>query len=83
MALAGMLFILTMFFSCKKEKTGLCQNVSSRGRIIGYDPCRYYTPINKRKDAGFVIEIDNGIAKDTVVNYSIPEHLFLFPLYTY
>lgn len=78
-SLTGMLFTLIMFLSCKKEKTGLCQNVSSRGRIIGYDPCRYYTPINKRKDAGFVIEIDNGITKDTVVNYSIPEGFFQFP----
>ena len=31
-----MLFILTMFFSCKKEKTELCQNVSSGGGIIGF-----------------------------------------------
>lgn len=73
-------FILTTFigFSCRKKNV-LCETVSSKGRIIGYNPCRYYTPSNKIKDAGFVIEIDNGITKDTVVNYSIPDDLFQFP----
>lgn len=36
-SLTGILFTLIMFLSCKKEKTGLCQNVSSR-RIIGFVP---------------------------------------------
>lgn len=82
--LAVSAFILTSIFcasSCKKHKNVTndvsCENVSSKGRIIGYDPCWYYTPA--RKHTGFVIEIDNGITKDTVVNYSIPENLFQFP----
>jgi hypothetical protein len=76
----GIILLLTVFIiaGCKK-KNNLCETVSSRGRIIGYDPCRHYTPSFKRKDAGFVIEIDNGISKDTVVNYSIPVNLFQFP----
>jgi len=32
----SMLFALTMFLSCKKEKTELCQSVSLGGRIIGF-----------------------------------------------
>lgn len=76
----GILILSDVFIiaGCRK-KNNVCETVSSKGRIIGYDPCRYYTPTNKRKDAGFVIEIDNGISKDTVVNYSIPEGLFEFP----
>lgn len=72
------LLITSIVLGCKK-KDNLCETVSSKGRIIGYNPCRYYTPINKRKDAGFVIEIDNGITKDTVVNYNISDGLFQFP----
>lgn len=76
----GILLLATVFIisGCKK-KNNLCQNVPSKGRIIGYDPCQYYTPVNKRKDAGFVIEINNGTTKDTVVNYSILQYLFEFP----
>ena len=76
-----LLFFLSstvMFLGCKK-KDNLCETVSSKGRIIGFDPCRYYTPSNKTEGAGFVIEIDNGTTKDTVVNYSIPQDLFQFP----
>ena len=78
--LLGKILLLTVFIiaGCRK-KNNLCETVSSRGRIIGYDPCRYYTPINIRKDAGFVIEIDNGISKDTVVNYGISGEIFQFP----
>lgn len=62
---------------CKKKN--LCETVTSKGRIIGYNPCWYYTPLNNRKDAGFVIEIDNGTTKDTVVSYNIPNDIFQFP----
>ncbi|MEJ7822825.1 MAG: hypothetical protein WKF85_10915 [Chitinophagaceae bacterium] len=72
------LLVTSIVLGCKK-KDDLCETVSSKGRIIGYDPCRYYTPMTIRKDAGFVIEFDNGITKDTVVNYSIPYDLFQFP----
>lgn len=76
----GILLLLAIFIiaGCRK-KNNLCETVSSKGRIIGYDPCRYYTPSNKLKGAGFVIEIDNGITKDTVVNYGISGNLFQFP----
>ena len=74
------LLLLAVFIiaGCRK-RSNLCDNVSSKGRIIGYDPCRYYTPSSKLEGAGFVIEIDNGITKDTVVNYRIPQDLFQFP----
>lgn len=71
------LFGILIIEGCKKKN--LCEIVSSKGRIIGYNPCRYYTPLNNRKDAGFVIEIDNGSNKDTVVSYNIPNDIFQFP----
>jgi hypothetical protein len=72
-----LLAISLIIEGCKKKNS--CETIISKGRIIGYDPCRYYTPSNKIKNAGFVIEIDNGTSKDTVVNYSIPQDLFDFP----
>lgn len=62
---------------CKKKN--LCETVTTKGRIIGYNPCWYYTSSNNRKDAGFVIEIDNITNKDTVVSYDIPNDIFQFP----
>ncbi len=72
-----LLFGVLIIEGCKKKN--LCETVTSRGRIIGFDPCHYYTPSNNLKGAGFVIEIDNGMMKDTVVNYSIPQDIFQFP----
>lgn len=62
---------------CKKKK--LCEKVYYSGRIIGYNPCWYYSPVNNRADAGFVVEIDNSINKDTVVSYNIANDIFQFP----
>ncbi len=76
--LTVLIFFLALFSSSSCKKTKECL-ATSKGRIIGYDPCRYYTPINKIKDAGFVIEIDNGVTKDTVVSYNISDDLFQFP----
>jgi hypothetical protein len=70
--------LLPIIYSCEKHKSIPCET-NAKGRIIGYDPCRYYNPITHREDAGFVIEIDNGISKDTAINYSIPGGLFEFP----
>ena len=70
------LFILTLFSSCKK-KNDACETANTNGRIIGYDPCRRYDKV-PLKDAGFVIEIDNGTTKDTTVKYGMPENLFVF-----
>lgn len=72
-----LLFGMVIGEGCKKKKS--CESVISIGRIIGYDPCSYYTPSNNIKDAGFVIEIDNTTNKDTVVSYDIPNDIFQFP----
>jgi hypothetical protein len=71
------LFGILLTGGCKKKN--LCETVASKGRIIGYNPCRYYNPLNNRKDPGFVIEVDNGANKDTVVSYNIPTDIFQFP----
>jgi hypothetical protein len=77
--LITLLFLSSRTIQSCKKKENLCENVISKGRIIGYNPCRYYTPANQRKDAGFVIEIDNGTTKDTAVAYNIPTDIFEFP----
>ena len=66
--------------SCKKnpDTSIQCTGVSANGRIIGYDPCLNYLTFNKVQGAGFVIEVNNGSSKDTVVTYDIPEGLFNF-----
>lgn len=81
---ASLLFGLSLFltvstlFGCKKETTNC--NPTSKGRIIGYDPCRHYsTATSNVQGSGFVIEIDNDTSKDTVVTYGIPNGLFQFP----
>ena len=63
-----------LFFSCKKK---IC-DANTNGRIIGYDPCRHYYSGRPIYGSGFVIEIDNGTPKDTVVTYQIPDNLFEF-----
>ena len=70
-------------FGCKKAKTNTRYSEKGIGRIIGYDPCGYYTNPNKVNGAGFVIEIDKGILKDTVLTYQIPDGLFEFPVIDY
>ncbi len=62
---------------CGKNKL-TCENAASTGRIIGYHPCLNYTTFNKVSGAGFVIEIDNGLSKDTTVTYDLSEGLFVF-----
>lgn len=71
------LLIASIIAGCKKKN--LCETLTSKGRIIGYNPCWYYSPVNNRKDAGFVVEIENGANKDTVVSYDIPNDIFQFP----
>ena len=67
-------------YSCNKKRDTSCDNPASKGRIIGYDPCRHYSAAtSKVQGLGFVIEIDNGALKDTVVTYEIPDGLFQFP----
>lgn len=61
--------------SCKKNRD--CVS-TSKARIIGYDPCRMFTSIGRVEGAGFVLEVENGTAKDTVVTYKIPEGKFVF-----
>jgi len=76
------IFIITLpslLFSYCKKNDNKCEVVSTNGRIIGYNPCRYYTPINDMLNPGFVIEIDNTTSKDTVIIYAIPTDLFQFP----
>lgn len=68
---------------CKKVKTRTCYTEVGIGRIIGYDPCGHYKAPNKVFGAGFVLEIDRGISKDSVVTYQIPEGLFEFPVIDY
>jgi hypothetical protein len=69
--------VLTFITCCKKQSH--C-DPSSKGRIIGYDPCRHYTTATSSvQGLGFVIEIDNDTFKDTVVTYEIPNGLFQFP----
>ncbi|HRP33074.1 MAG TPA: hypothetical protein PKV73_14345 [Agriterribacter sp.] len=63
-------------FGCKKDNN--CKD-KVKGRIIGFHPCWYYAPSNERKDGGFVIEIEDGSSKDTVVSFQIPSNLFPFP----
>ncbi|MFT3947380.1 MAG: hypothetical protein QM763_10470 [Agriterribacter sp.] len=63
-------------FSCKKDNN--CKD-KVKGRIIGFHPCRYFTPSHDRKDGGFVIETEEGSPKDTVVSFQIPSNLFSFP----
>lgn len=75
-AILVILLILILFFSCKK-KNETCETANTNGRIIGYDPCRRYDKV-PLKDAGFVIEIDNGATKDTTVKYGMPDNLFVF-----
>lgn len=70
------IFILN---GCKKNKTQTCYAEKGIGRIIGYDPCGYYKNPDKIYGAGFVIEIDKGTTKDTMVTYKIPDGLFEFP----
>lgn len=76
LSFTGTLLILILFFSCKK-KSETCETANTSGRIIGYDPCRRYDKV-PLKDAGFVIEIDNGNTKDTAIKYGMPENLFVF-----
>ena len=76
-------FILIFFMviassGCKKSADRQCTGALATGRIIGYDPCLNYTTFNKVDGAGFVIEINNENAKDTVVTYDIPGGLFTF-----
>lgn len=69
--------LLITISGCDKSKLK-CENIASTGRIIGYNPCLNYTTFNKVSGAGFVIEIDNGLSKDTAVTYDISEGLFVF-----
>jgi hypothetical protein len=79
------IFLLIVFsvLSCKKDKETNCYTERGIGRIIGYDPCGYYKSPNSVNGAGFVIEIDKGTSKDTVVTYQIPDGLFEFPTIDY
>ena len=70
-----LVFLIT---SCKKNKVANCYPENANARIIGYDPCRHFLTFNKVAGAGFVIEIDKGNSKDTVVTYSVPEGVFDF-----
>lgn len=72
-----LLTILTIV-GCKKDNTQKCYLKTGKGRIIGYNPCGTYVQANRVNGAGFVIELDKGISKDTVVTYQIPEDLFVF-----
>ena len=70
--------LVFLIASCKKNKLSNCYPENANGRIIGYDPCRHFLTFNKVAGAGFVIEIDKGNSKDTVVTYGIPEGVFDF-----
>lgn len=72
---ALLFLILICANSCKKDKACVA---TSKGRIIGYDPCLNFSTFGKVQGAGFVIEIDNGASKDTTVTYGIPERQFVF-----
>jgi len=61
-----------------KPKPDSCATVSSKGRIIGWNPCCHFMNSNKVMGAGFIIEIDNGATRDTALTYCIPDSLFQF-----
>ena len=61
-----------------KPKPDSCATVSSKGRIIGWNPCCHFMNSNKVMGAGFIIEIDNGATRDTVASYNMPDGLFQF-----
>jgi len=63
---------------CDKQSTG-CENPSMKGRIIGYNPCLYFSADNDHQSAGVVIEVDQGNRKDTVVTYSLSREAVTFP----
>lgn len=90
--LAGMLCIQWVLFSCNKEKIvsdqvaavvkpnpDTCVNVSSKGRIIGFNPFMSFLNFDTARfvkydntlGPGYVIEIENGVTKDTVITYRI------------
>ena len=74
---------MLIILGCRKDTSKTCYPEKGVGRIIGYDPCGYYSNPNKVNGAGFVIEIDKGILKDTVLTYQIPDGLFEFPMIDY
>ncbi|RYY52240.1 MAG: hypothetical protein EOO05_22175 [Chitinophagaceae bacterium] len=63
--------IAVAFAGCGKQATG-CENPSLKGRIIGYNPCAYFSPDNDNQTAGVVIEVDHNSYKDTILTYSVP-----------
>lgn len=70
--------LVFVFGACKKNKTPNCYSTSGKGRIIGYHPCAHYLQANRTYGAGFVVEIDKTISKDTIATFQIPEGLFTF-----
>jgi hypothetical protein len=71
--------LLLIIYSCEKHKDIPCEP-SAKGRIIGYHPCRHNSWATSHvQGLGFVVEIDNGISKDTAVTYGIPNDLLEFP----
>ena len=68
-----------LLLSCNKDKKFPCFPETATGRIIGFDPCVYYNSSDTVYGAGFVLEINNGLSRDTVATYQIPNGLFDFP----
>lgn len=62
-----------------------CLNVSSKGRIIGFNPFMSFLNFDTSRfvkwdstlGPGYLIEIENGLTKDTVITYRITYNNFI------